>query len=580
MTRDSEEYSGTIRFLTMGEHGLVVELGNTIDPMVNAGVHRLAAALKREDVAGVRETAPTYRSLLILFDPLLLSRNKLRETVARLACGDDSGAVSPEGGKIVHLPVCYGGDFGPDLEFVARHNGLSPEEVIALHAGETYPVYMIGFMPGFPYLGGLPPRIAAPRLQTPRQVVASGSVGIAGCQTGVYPLESPGGWRIIGRTPAPLFDPGRAEPFLLSAGDRVRFVPIDPSEFERLRTCREERVDPRPAARTEERETGSFTVMNPGLLTTVQDRGRCGFRAFGLSPGGVMDTLASGVANLLAGNGPDAAVLEMTLLGGSFRFATGAYAAVCGADMGCRLNGVPVRPWTAFSVPSGGEVTFGHALTGCRAYLAVRGGITVPSVMGSRSTSLRAMIGGYGGRALHAGDVVPFGEVCCAVSGKRSLPSRLIPEYPEEIRLRVLPGPQDDLFEADGIETFFTSVYTVTPRNDRMGYCLDGPRIRHRNGADIVSDALCAGAVQVPGNGLPLVMTADHQTTGGYPKIGAVIGPDLFRLVQARQGTRVRFVRCADSEAVRAMRLREGLFEGIRTALADGEEKKYVAGSE
>jgi allophanate hydrolase subunit 2 len=190
------------------------------------------------------------------------------------------------------------------------------------------------------------------------------------------------------------------------------------------------------------------------------------------------------------------------------------------------------------------------------------------------------MIGGYGGRALHADDVVPFGEVCRVVSGKRALPSRLIPEYPEEIRLRVLPGPQDDLFGADGIETFFTSVYTVTPRNDRMGYCLDGPRIRHRNGADIVSDALCAGAVQVPGNGLPLVMTADHQTTGGYPKIGAVIGPDLFRLVQARQGTRVRFVRCADSEAVRAMRLREGLFEGIRTALADGEEKKYVAGSE
>jgi hypothetical protein len=192
-------------------------------------------------------------------------------------------------------------------------------------------------MPGFPYLGGLSPRIAAPRLQTPRQVVASGTVGIAGCQTGVYPLESPVGWRIIGRTPAQLFDPGRAEPFLISAGDRVR----------------------------------------------------SGFRAFGLSPGGVMDNLASGTANLLVGNGPDAAVLEMTLLGGSFRFATGAYVAVCGADMGCWLNGAPVRAWSAFSVPPGGELTFGHALTGCRSYLAVRGGITVPVCMGSRSTSLR-----------------------------------------------------------------------------------------------------------------------------------------------------------------------------------------------
>jgi antagonist of KipI len=145
-----------------------------------------------------------------------------------------------------------------------------------------------------------------------------------------------------------------------------------------------------------------------------------------------------------------------------------------------------------------------------------------------------------------------------------------VPEYPEEIRLRVLPGPQDDLFDEKGIKTFYSSVYTVTPRNDRMGYCLAGPLIRHRHGADIVSDALCAGAVQVPGDGLPLVMTADHQTTGGYAKIGAVIGPDLFRLAQARQGTRVRFIRCTDSEAVRVLRLREGLFAGLRSALAEG----------
>ncbi len=156
------------------------------------------------------------------------------------------------------------------------------------------------------------------------------------------------------------------------------------------------------------------------------------------------------------------------------------------------------------------------------------------------------------------------------MSGKRFLPAHLVPEYPEEIRLRVLPGPQDDFFEPEGIKTFFSSVYTVTPRNDRMGYCLDGPPISHRNGADIVSDALCAGAVQVPGDGLPLVMTADHQTTGGYAKIGAVIGPDLFRLVQARQGTRVRFVRCSDSEAVRVLSLQERLLEGILPASVEG----------
>jgi KipI family sensor histidine kinase inhibitor len=554
----------------MGEQGLVVELGAAIDPAVNARVHHLAAALQRQAVAGIRELVPSYRSLLILFDPLLLSRSVLRGLVTKLVRADGFAEPSREEGKLVRLPVCYGGDFGPDLDFVASHNGLSPEEVIALHARETYPVYMLGFLPGFPYLGGLPSRLAAPRLLTPRQKVAPGSVGIAGSQTGVYPLESPGGWRIIGRTPRRLFDPSRAEPFLISPGDRIRFDPIDRESYERGERIREPARDPDSVALAEERPAGVFSVIKPGLLTTVQDRGRFGFRAFGLSPGGAMDSLAASVANLLAGNGPDAALLEMTLLGGTFRFQTRAYVAVCGADMGGRLNGVPVRNWSAFAVPAGGELTFGHAVHGCRAYLAVRGGICLPPVLGSRATFLRAGIGGFGGRALQVADLIPFAKKSGAVPGSRFLPAHLTPDYPEEIRLRVLPGPQDDLFEPESLRTFFSSVYTVTPRNDRMGYCLSGPAIRHRSGADIISDALCAGAVQVPGDGLPLVMTADHQTTGGYAKIGAVIGPDLSRLAQARQGTRVRFDRCSDSVAVRVLKMQEEFLATLGQALTSG----------
>lgn len=557
----------------MGEQGLVAELGAAIDPAVNARVHLLAAALKRQAVAGIHELVPGYRSLLILFDPLLLPRSILRELVTALVRSDGVAENSREEGKLVRLPVCYGGDFGPDLEFVASHNGISPEEVIALHARETYPVYMLGFLPGFPYLGGLPSHIAAPRLRTPRQKVARGSVGIAGSQTGVYPLESPGGWRIIGRTPQRLFDPFRAEPFLLSPGDRIRFDPIDRETYERIERSREPARDPDFCSLAEERPAGFFTVIKPGLLTTVQDRGRLGFRAFGLSPGGAMDSLAARVANLLAGNGPDAALLEMTLLGGTFRFQSRAYVAVCGADMDGRLNGVPVRNWSAFAVPAGGELTFGHAAHGCRAYLAVRGGICLPPVLGSRATFLRAGIGGFGGRALRVADLIPFAKQSGAMPGPRFLPAQLVPDYPDEIRLRVLPGPQDDLFTPEGVRTFFSSVYTVTPRNDRMGYCLSGPPIRHRSGADIISDALCAGAVQVPGDGLPLIMTADHQTTGGYAKIGAVIGPDLFRLAQARQGTRVRFVRCSDREAVRVLRVQEEFLAGIGPALTAGKGK-------
>jgi len=554
----------------MGEQGLVVELGAAIDLTVNARVHGLAAALKRQAVAGIRELAPSYRSLLILFNPLLLSRKVLRGLVTGLVSEGGFPELSRDEGKLVRLPVCYGGDFGPDLEFVASHNGFSPEEVIALHARETYPVFMLGFLPGFPYLGGLPSSIVAPRLRTPRQKVAPGSVGLAGSQTGVYPLESPGGWRIIGRTPLRLFDPSRAEPFLVSPGDRVRFDPIDRESYECSEWSRVPAREPDSGAFADERPAGVFSVIKPGLLTTVQDRGRFGFRAFGLSPGGAMDSLAARVANLLAGNGPDAALLEMTLLGGTFRFQTRAYVAVCGADMGCRLNGVPVRNWSAFAVPAGGELTFGHAASGCRAYLALRGGICLPPVLGSRATFLRAGIGGFGGRALRVADLIPFAKKSGAVPGPRFLPAHLAPDYPEEIRLRVLSGPQDDLFEPEGLRTFFSSVYTVTPRNDRMGYCLSGPAIRHRSGADIISDALCAGAVQVPGDGLPLIMTADHQTTGGYAKIGAVISPDLPRLVQARQGTRVRFVRCSDSEAVSALKRQEEFLAELGPALTAG----------
>ncbi len=566
---DSENNNARVRFLNMGEQGLVAELGCAIDLAANARVHRLASLLRRESLPGIRELVPTYRSLLILFDPLRLTRSRLRETVARLAREGCLGDCREEG-RLVPIPVCYGGDFGPDLEFVARHNGLSPEEVIARHSAEIYPVHMLGFLPGFPYLGGLPERIVAPRLATPRLDVAAGSVGIAGSQTGIYPLRSPGGWRIIGRTPLRLFDPERDMPFLVSAGDRVRFDPVDRAEYDRLLFCRDSVSNRYAGCPPGERAGGSLTVLKSGVLTTIQDRGRFGYRAFGLSPGGVMDSLAAGVANLLAGNGPDAALLEMTLVGGSFRFETGAYAAVCGADMDCRLNDEPVRCWSAFFVPPGGVLRFGASVAGCRTYLAVQGGITVPPVLGSRATSLRAEIGGNGGCALRAGDSLPYGENCRVPAAKRLLSLRFVPGYPEEIRLRVLPGPQDDHFEPEGIDTFFSSVYTVTPCNDRMGYRLAGPRIRHLHGADIISDALCAGAVQVAGDGLPLVMTADHQATGGYAKVGAVIGPDLFRLVQARPGTRVRFIRCADDETVKALKLREALFAKIRTAVENG----------
>jgi antagonist of KipI len=296
-----------------------------------------------------------------------------------------------------------------------------------------------------------------------------------------------------------------------------------------------------------------ITVLSPGLLSTVQDTGRTGFRAFGMPLSGAMDRYAYTMANILAVNSADAAVVEMTLLGGRFTFERPAYVAICGADMQPALNAEPIRNWSAFRVAAGDELALEHLVSGCRSYLAVHGGIAVPKVMGSRSTCLRAQVGGYAGRALRTGDLLEIAEAGALPSQPIELPPVLVPEYPRQLRLRVMLGPQDDLFRSDGIQTFFSSNYTVSTQNDRMGYRLQGPAITHRNGPDIVSDALCPGAIQVPGGGMPIIMGVDCPTTGGYAKVATVIGADLPKLAQAKAGDTISFARCSNEEAVAAV---------------------------
>lgn len=220
-----------MRILAQGEQGIVVELGEDIDPAVNARVHALARAISARLGPAVLEVVPAYRSLLVLHDPLRRPRARLVRRIERLAAlvGE---APAPGPRRVLRLPVCYGGDLGPDLADVARHARLEPAEVIAIHARPVYRVYMLGFTPGFPYLGGMSPRLSCPRLVVPRTRIPPGSVAIGGTQTGVYPVESPGGWRLVGRTPVRLFEPASRTPFLLAAGDGLRFVPVEREEFE------------------------------------------------------------------------------------------------------------------------------------------------------------------------------------------------------------------------------------------------------------------------------------------------------------------------------------------------------------
>jgi biotin-dependent carboxylase-like uncharacterized protein len=282
---------------------------------------------------------------------------------------------------------------------------------------------------------------------------------------------------------------------------------------------------------------------------------------------GVMDRYAFTMANILAGNGHNAAVLEMTMRGGRFSFHHDAHVAICGADMEAKLNGAKVKNWSGFYVPANSELAFDYAVTGCRTYLAFSGGIAVPEVMGSRSTYLRAELGGHDGRALKVGDKLEISRVEPMLAAPNELPDKYVPTYESNLRLRVMLGPQNDYFTDDGVLTFLSSAYTVSVRNDRMGYLLEGAAIAHKSGPDIVSDALCPGAIQVPGNGMPIIMAADCQTTGGYAKIATVIGPDLSKLAQAKTGDRISFAACDDQEAVAALRAERRSYEQVSREL-------------
>ncbi len=220
------------RYLPAGDQGLVVEYGDAIDPATNRRVRDLYLALHAASIPGIVDLVPTYRSLLVCYDALQLAPDGLRHALERVEAGLATAPVPDP--RIVEVPTAYGGELGPDLTFVASHNKLSEDEVVRIHSGTDYLVYMMGFSPGFPYLGGMSERIATPRLKTPRTAIPAGSVGIAQTQTGIYPVESPGGWQLIGRTPVTLFDALRQPPVLVEAGDYIRFVPVSRDEYDRL----------------------------------------------------------------------------------------------------------------------------------------------------------------------------------------------------------------------------------------------------------------------------------------------------------------------------------------------------------
>ena len=322
-------------------------------------------------------------------------------------------------------------------------------------------------------------------------------------------------------------------------------------------------------------------VLRPGLLTTVQDIGRHGLQHLGIVACGAMDPVALQLANGLVGNNAHAGTLEMTILGPELIFDADALVAICGAEMEVVMGGQPAPLNRPFMVEKGTRLHARRVLMGSRAYLAVAGGIAVPEVLGSRSTYLPAKFGGLEGRALRAGDVLPLAEDASALAIKRymtlarreekhglrtvgwSVPALTLPER-EPIVIHAMEGRHHDLFDAASQRAFFEATWKVSPDSNRMGFRLGGPTLARSEAAEILSEPTCLGTVQVPANGTPIALMADHQTTGGYPKIAEIAAADVPRLAQLAPGGSVQFARCTLEQA---RELRAVLAQRIRTAL-------------
>lgn len=328
----------------------------------------------------------------------------------------------------------------------------------------------------------------------------------------------------------------------------------------------------------------SLEILKPGLLTTVQDVGRCGYQKDGILVSGAMDTVALRIGNLLTGNKENAAALEITLTGPKIRFNEDHLIALTGADLSATINGAPLKMWRPVFVAKDSIVEFGAPVAGCRCYLAVAGGLDVPKVLGSYSTYLRAGIGGFKGRALQTGDILPvkstpadFPRFLQELAGNNSqksyvqvpwtIDSNLYPTYGETPVIRALKGPEYDLFTDESKTSCWNHEFKVSLQSDRMGYHLQGTELALKEEKELLSGAITFGTVQVPPQGNPIVLMADHQTTGGYPRIAQVITADRAKLAQVMPGKRIRFLQVPLEQAQQLYIQQEQTIEKLKQSL-------------
>ncbi len=446
--------------------------------------------------------------------------------------GSDRGTV-----RVVEVPVRYD---GPDLDDVAAATGLTRAEVVAAHCRRPWRVGFGGFAPGFAYLVDGDPRLAVPRRDDPRTAVPAGSVALAAGFSAVYPSASPGGWQLIGRTSARAWDVDRDPPALFAPGDVVRFVDAEAADDSDAAggDVAPPPTSPEPAPDTDAghpARSAALEVVRSGPLTLTEDLGRFGLGDAGVGRSGAADLAAYELGARLVGQAPGPAALEVVLGGLVVRARGEVVLALTGARAVGSVEGSPVPHAAPFVLADGQSLALARPARGLRTYLSVRGGVEVPSVLGSRS---RDVLAGVGPPVVADGDVLAVGPAPRTFPTVELAPT---PELADEPTIEVLPGPRSDWFDDLGV--LEERPWTVSDRSNRVGLRLDGVRIERaasHAGRELPTEGLVAGAIQVPPSGQPVLFLADHPVTGGYPVIGVVRRAHLGRAAQLRPGQHVR----------------------------------------
>lgn len=493
--------------------GFYIPFTQRLNPDTNGQIHTLVKRLLDNPLPGLTDLVPGYTNLYVEFDFSQISEKRLRRWVEHNQNSSRPPAPGPRPPKTI--PVRYDGE---DLALAAERTGLSLQEVVRRHSETLYHVFAMGFTPGFAYLGSVDPAIRLPRRAEPRCRVAAHTVAMAGEQTGIYPLPSPGGWNLLGTALEAVYDPHRPQPFLLEAGDRVRFARADGPTPPEPRVLELLPSEPRrPVLRVEE----------PGLLDLLVDQGRFQAGRYGLARSGPVDVRSARAANRLLGN-PDAApVLELSLRGPTLTALAPVDLAFAGFGLRPVASGEALDPWQSFALHPGQTLRFQPEQSGARGYLAVAGGFASETFMGSVSADVRGLVG----RALRAGDRLGVRTGGTARAGFEAKPFTPDPGWP----IRLIPGPQHD---PETLRALSEGEFRVSAA-DRMGVRLEGRAVP---GGEVLSEATPLGAVQVPPGGSPILLLNDRGTLGGYCKPALVHPLDLPRVAQLRAGSRVRFM--------------------------------------